>query len=135
MVVEIPPDLPLVRADATLLDQALANLVENAARHTAAGTVVQVRAQRRGHELIISVEDFGPGIDDDELERVFAKFERGSSEGSVGGVGLGLAICRSIVRLHGGRVWAEKVPGGGAAFRMALPLDAPPSAPVEAADQ
>ena len=92
-----------------------------------------MRARRQDNELIISVEDFGPGIDDHELERIFEKFERGSSEGSVGGVGLGLAICRSIVRLHGGRVWAEKVPGGGAAFRMALPLETAPRAPEESA--
>jgi two-component system sensor histidine kinase KdpD len=133
LVVDIPADLPLVRADATLIDQALANLLENAARHTAAGTVVQVRAQRRDTELIVSVEDFGPGIDDRELERVFEKFQRGASEGPGGGVGLGLAICRSIVRLHGGRVWAEKVPGGGSAFRFTLPIEAAPSPPTEAA--
>jgi two-component system sensor histidine kinase KdpD len=129
VVVDFPADLPLVRADATLIDQALANLVENAARHTAADTVVQIRAQQREHELVVSVEDFGPGIDDSEIERVFEKFERGSGEG--GGVGLGLAICRSIVRLHGGRVWAEKVPGGGSAFRFTLPLEAAPVAPAE----
>jgi two-component system sensor histidine kinase KdpD len=129
IVVDFPADLPLVRADATLIDQALANLVENAARHTAADTVVQVRAQQRGDELVVSVEDFGPGIDDGDIQRVFEKFERGTGEG--GGVGLGLAICRSIVRLHGGRVWAEKVPGGGSAFRFTLPVETAPVAPAE----
>ncbi len=133
LVVDLPDDLPLLRADATLLDQALANLIENAARHTPAGTVVQVRARQRGSELIVSVEDFGAGIDDGELERVFEKFQRGAGEGAGGGVGLGLAICRSIVRLHGGRVWAEKVPGGGSAFRFVLPLEAPPAPPAEPA--
>lgn len=133
LIVAIPGDLPLLRADATLLEQALANLVENAARHTPAGTVVQVRATCNDRELTLSVEDFGPGLADAELERVFEKFQHGSAEGSAGGVGLGLAICRSIVRLHGGRVWAEKVPGGGAAFRMTLPLETAPGAPAEAA--
>lgn len=134
LVVEIPDDLPLLRADATLIDQALANLLENAARHTPAGTVVQVRAQARASEVIVSVEDFGPGIDDDDVERVFEKFQRGAASGSestAGGVGLGLAICRAIVRLHGGRVWAEKVPGGGSAFRMALPREAAPQSPAD----
>jgi two-component system sensor histidine kinase KdpD len=133
VVVDFPADLPLVRADAAMIDQALTNLVDNAARHTPAGTVVQVRAQRRDLELVVSVEDFGPGFDERDQERVFAKFQRGAGEGVVSGVGLGLAICRSIVRLHGGRVWAEKVPGGGSAFRFTLPIEAAPSPPAEAA--
>ena len=131
VVVDLPADLPLVRADATLIDQALANLVENAALHTPAGTVVQVRARQQDGELVVSVEDFGPGVDDAALERVFAKFERGSAESTGTGVGLGLAICRAIVRLHGGRAWAEKVPGGGSAFRFSLPVEPPPAVPAE----
>jgi two-component system sensor histidine kinase KdpD len=131
IVVNIPPDLPLVRADAALIDHALANLIENAARHTPAATVVQVGARWRDGEMVISVEDFGPGIDGGEMERVFAKFQRGASEGVGSGVGLGLTICRSIVRLHGGRVWAEKVPGGGSAFRFTLPVEEMPRPPVE----
>jgi two-component system, OmpR family, sensor histidine kinase KdpD len=131
LVVEIPADLPLVRADATLIDQALANLVENAARHTPAGTVVRIRAQHAADELVISVEDLGMGIDDRDVERVFAKFGRGTSEGPGGGVGLGLAICRAIVRLHQGRAWAERLAGGGIAFRFSLPVEEPPRPPVE----
>jgi two-component system sensor histidine kinase KdpD len=133
VVVDFPADLPLVRADAAMIDQALTNLVDNAARHTPAGTVVQVRARRQDNELVVSVEDFGPGIDERDQERVFAKFQRGAGEGAVSGVGLGLAICRSIVRLHGGRVWAEKVPGGGSAFRFTLPIEAAPNPPAETA--
>ncbi len=131
LVVEIPADLPLVRVDATLIDQALANLVENAARHTPAGTVVRIRAQQAGDELVVSVEDLGMGIDDRDVERVFAKFGRGTSEGPGGGVGLGLAICRAIVRLHQGRAWAERLAGGGIAFRFSLPVEEPPRPPVE----
>jgi two-component system sensor histidine kinase KdpD len=132
LVVDFPADLPLVRVDATLIDQALANLVENAARHTPAGTLVRVRGQHQGNELIVSVEDFGLGIDDQNIERVFDKFHRGASAGAGGGVGLGLAICRAIVRLHQGRVWAERLPGGGAAFRFTLPVEEAPRPPVEA---
>jgi two-component system, OmpR family, sensor histidine kinase KdpD len=131
LVVEIPADLPLVRADATLIDQALANLVENATRHTPAGTVVRIRAQHTADEIVISVEDLGMGIDDRDVERVFAKFGRGASEGAGGGVGLGLAICRAIVRLHQGRAWAERLAGGGIAFRFSLPVEEPPRPPVE----
>jgi two-component system sensor histidine kinase KdpD len=131
LVVDIPPDLPLVRADAVLVEQALANLVENAARHTPPGTVVWVSAERRGNELVISVEDRGPGIKETDLEQVFAKFHRGAGEHSSTGVGLGLAICRAIVGLHGGRVWVDQPSSGGAAFRFTLPVEDEPAAPSE----
>jgi len=79
------------------------------------------------------VEDYGPGLPAGDVERLFAKFEHGVSEGCAGGVGLGLAICRAIVALHGGRIWAEQIPGGGSAFRFTLPLEAPPAMPAETA--
>jgi two-component system, OmpR family, sensor histidine kinase KdpD len=132
LLVDIPADLPLVRVDATLIDQALANLVENAARHTPAGTLVRLRVQHQGNELVVSVEDFGFGIDDRDIERVFSKFHRGPTEGPGGGVGLGLAICRAIVRLHQGKAWAERLVGGGMAFRFTLPVEEAPRAPMEA---
>jgi two-component system sensor histidine kinase KdpD len=88
-----------------------------------------VRAQAKGGELVVSVEDFGPGLPEGDLEQVFAKFQHRNR----GGVGLGLAICKAIVRLHGGRIWAERLPGVGTAFRFALPLEAPPEMPAEAA--
>jgi signal transduction histidine kinase len=92
--------------------------------------VVQVRGQHRGNELVVSVEDFGLGIDGNDIERMFAKFHRGAGAG--GGVGLGLAICRAIVRLHQGKAWAERIPGGGTAFRFTLPVEEAPRPPVEA---
>jgi two-component system sensor histidine kinase KdpD len=128
VVVDIPGDLPLVRIDAALIEQALANLLENAARHTPPGTMVQIRAQRMDRELVVTVEDFGPGISARDLDRLFAKFERGKSDS--GGVGLGLAICRAILRLHKGRVWADELPDGGVAFRFALPLADAPDMPA-----
>src|SRR2546423_2176322 len=123
IVVELPDALPLVRVDAALLEQALANLLENAARHTPPGTVIQLRAKRSEGELVVSVEDFGPGLPEDEIERVFAKFHHRAAERATGGIGLGLAVCRAIIRLHGGRIWAERVSGGGLAFRFTLPLE------------
>ena len=133
VMIELPADLPLVRVDAVLIEQVLANLLENAARHTPAGTVVRVRALRRGNELVVSVEDFGPGLAPEDVERVFAMFHHGASEGVTGGVGLGLAICRAIIRLHDGKAWAENMPGGGTAFRFTLPLEAVPPMPPETA--
>lgn len=129
VVVEIPKDLPLVRIDAALIEQAFMNLLENAASHTPAGTLVQVRAQLLGGELVVSVEDYGPGIDEQDMKEVFAKFYRGTAESS-GGVGLGLAICRAIVQLHKGRAWVDRLPDGGMAFRFALPVDDAPSLPM-----
>ena len=132
VILELPDDLPLVRVDAALIEQALANLLENAARHTPPGTLVRLRAQQSSGELVVSVEDHGPGLADGDVERIFAKFHRGVMEGPAGGMGLGLAICRAIVRLHGGRAWAEQLPGGGTAFRFSLPLEPQPAAPQEA---
>jgi len=122
-----------VRVDATLVEQALGNLLENAARHTPPETLIRLRARRQGGELVVSVEDFGPGLPEADLERIFAKFHRRAAEGAGGGVGLGLSICRAIVELHGGRAWAEPVPGGGTAFRFTLPIEEAPGVPQEAA--
>ena len=133
VIVEVPDDLPLVRVDATLIEQALGNLLENCARHTPAGTVVRVRAERRDADVVVSVEDYGGGMSDAELERVFAKFSRGAVEGGGTDIGLGLAICRAIVRLHGGRAWAERVSGGGTAFKFTLALENAPQVPGEPA--
>jgi two-component system, OmpR family, sensor histidine kinase KdpD len=133
ILVELPPDLPLLRVDATLIEQALANLLENCARHTPADTVVRVRAQRRAADIVVSIEDYGGGRSGAELARAFAKFSRGTVEGGGTDIGLGLAICRAIVRLHGGQAWAEHTPGGGTAFRFSLPLEDAPTVPSEPA--
>ena len=131
VIVELPGDLPLVRIDATLIEQALGNLLENCAKHTPPGTVVRVRAQQRSAEIVVTVEDYSGGLSEGDLERVFRKFHRGSVEGGGTDIGLGLAICRAIVRLHGGQAWAERVPAGGTAFRFTLPLEDAPPAPPE----
>jgi two-component system sensor histidine kinase KdpD len=131
--VELPADLPLARVDATLIEQVLANLLENAAKYTPAGTPILIRAAAAGGEALVSVEDEGPGLPPGDPEQLFAKFERGTAEGAISGVGLGLAICRAIVRLHGGRIWAERRPQGGAAFRFTLPLEEAPAVPAEPA--
>ena len=131
--IELPSELPLVRLDATLVEQVLANLLENAAKYSPPGTAISLQAERRGSELLVSVEDAGPGLPPGEPERLFAKFHRGNTEGAVGGAGLGLAICRAIVRLHGGRIWAERRPEGGAAFRFTLPVEQAPPVPAEPA--
>jgi K+-sensing histidine kinase KdpD len=134
VIIELPDDLPLVRVDAALIEQALGNLLENCAKHTPPGTIVRVRAEPRPGEILVSVEDYSGGIPDANVERVFEKFNRGSVEDTGTGMGLGLPICRAIVRLHGGKAWAERVPAGGTAFRFTLPLEEAPPVPSEAAD-
>ncbi|MCL4764112.1 MAG: DUF4118 domain-containing protein [Burkholderiales bacterium] len=134
LIVEVPGDLPLLEVDGTLVEQALGNLLENAARHTPPGTVVRLRAQVRDGAMLVSVEDYGGGPGVDDVERIFRKFHGATSEGVAGGVGLGLAITRAIVRLHGGRAWAERIPAGGMAFRFTLPIGQPPAPPREPGD-
>jgi two-component system sensor histidine kinase KdpD len=134
VVVELPGDLPLLHVSATLIEQALGNLLENAATHTPAGTVVRLRAWQVPGNVIVSVEDTGTGLDEAEAERVFAKFQHGTTRSlaSGAGIGLGLSICRAIVELHGGRAWGERLPEGGSAFRLMLPVaPVPVDVPVE----
>jgi two-component system sensor histidine kinase KdpD len=131
VALSLPDDLPLVRVDATLIEQVLANLLENAAKYTPAGTPLALRAERGEGGLLVSVEDSGPGLPPGDPERLFAKFQRGVAEGAIGGAGLGLAICRAIIRLHGGRIWADRRSPSGTAFRFTLPLEDAPGVPVE----
>ena len=133
VAVDIPDDLPLVRVDAPLIALVFSNLLENAARHTPADTTVHVRARLSGNEIEISVDDFGPGLGEQDTDRLFDKFHQRRQEGSGAGIGLGLAICRAIIDLHGGRILAETLPGGGARFRFVLPVEQAPKAPEEPA--
>ena len=117
--------LPLVRIDARLVSQALANLIDNAAKYSRPGGEIVIAAGIERGNLTVSVKDEGEGIAPDELELVFEKFYRGrgSDIGRREGTGLGLAIARGIVGAHGGKIWAEKPPGGGARFVFTIPVE------------
>jgi signal transduction histidine kinase/HAMP domain-containing protein len=114
--VEAPEDL-MVDSNPDLLEQALRNLGENAAKHTARGTVV-LRAYRRGSSVTIEVEDSGPGISPEVQRHVFDRFYRGERDAD--GFGLGLAIVRETVRTLGGRIELDSSPGEGTVFRLVL---------------
>jgi two-component system sensor histidine kinase KdpD len=121
----VPSDLPLVPLDAILIEQVLVNLLENAAKHTPGGTPIDVGATARADAIEVEVADRGPGVAPEDTARVFEKFYRAGS--TPGGVGLGLTICAGVVHAHGGRIWVEARPGGGASFRFTLPLGTTPS--------
>jgi two-component system, OmpR family, sensor histidine kinase KdpD len=128
--VHLPADLPLVPLDAVLLEQVFINLLENAAKYTPPGTAIEISASQGAGVVNVSVADRGPGIPVGEEEKIFEKFHRAEDAPPGKGVGLGLTISRGIVLAHGGRIWAENRPEGGAVLRFTLPLVGPPILPI-----
>jgi two-component system sensor histidine kinase KdpD len=127
----IPANLPLVKADFVLTEQALANLIANAVKHTPPGTTIEITAQIESGFLVIGVADSGPGLPADQLGRIFEPFQRGSSA-KTGGVGLGLAIVKGFIEVQGGRVEAANRPSGtGAIFSIYLGAADTPHLPEE----
>jgi two-component system sensor histidine kinase KdpD len=119
----LPEDLPLVHVDAALVLQLLTNLLDNIARHAPAGRLIEIRAHAEGDWVRVSIDDDGPGLPPGDAERLFAKFQRGREESDAPGAGLGLAICRAIVKAHGGMIRAMNRPGAsGARFEFTLPI-------------
>ncbi|MDI7275733.1 MAG: hybrid sensor histidine kinase/response regulator, partial [Anaerolineae bacterium] len=122
--VEIEEPLPIMDLDRTRIRQVLLNLLNNAARYTAQGGIA-VEARVHDEDLVISVSDTGPGISAEHLERIFQSYYQ--VESSVtrrqGGIGLGLALSRYFVEMHGGGIWAESQPGVGSRFCFTLPLE------------
>jgi K+-sensing histidine kinase KdpD len=121
--VEVPDDLPLVLADRGLLERALVNLVDNALRHGASEQPVEVRAFAGGESAKLEVADHGPGVSQEQRERLFEPFGRLDDRGSAG-VGLGLAVARGFVEAMGGAMVADATPGGGLTMRLRIPLAA-----------
>lgn len=123
--VRLSPDIPQVHVSATLTVQLLSNLLDNAAKYTPSGTGIHVSAAVDGSFIRVTVDDDGPGLPPGDPARLFDKFQRGNKEGSIAGVGLGLAICRAIVQAHGGLISASNRQGGGARFEFTLPAVEP----------
>jgi two-component system sensor histidine kinase KdpD len=131
VTVGVASGLPLVRMDFVLMEQALANLLLNAAVHTPPATAVQVNAAIEADGLVLTVADNGPGLPPEALPLIFDKFYRAPAA-PTGGTGLGLAIVKGLVEAQGGRVKAENRPSGGAVFTIRLPLAKTPPIAVEA---
>jgi signal transduction histidine kinase len=128
---ETPPDLPPIMADPDLLSQVMENLLDNAIKFSPNGGTVRIRAWTEqledpdGSQVMIAVSDEGVGIPPDKQEQMFELFYQvdGSTSRRFGGMGIGLALCKAIVEVHGGRIWAESEgEGRGSTFYVALPL-------------
>jgi two-component system sensor histidine kinase KdpD len=132
VTVSLSRPLPLVRMDFVLMEQALNNLLLNAAAYTPAGTPVEVRAAVAEGELSLTVADHGPGLPEESLSQLFDKFYRAPGA-PAGGTGLGLSIVKGFIEAHHGRVAAHNRPGGGAEFTIFLPVEPVPQPALETA--
>jgi len=132
--IDIPDDLPPIMLDYVEIDEVLSNLVENSAKFAPPGTQIRIGARNGGGEIRVEVENSGPGIRHDALHLLFEPFYRGGKgDTHPEGTGLGLAVAKGLVEAHGGRIWAENRPEGGARFVFTLPLEEA-SATIEAVE-
>jgi signal transduction histidine kinase len=126
ITVEVPEDLPLVRADGEWLVEALAKLLDNACKFTSPQGEVTIRTRVNGGPMLeVTVSDTGRGIEPNRLEDVFDRFyqEEGALRRTTGGTGLGLAICRQIVKGWGGEIWADSAgKDKGSQFHFTVPI-------------
>jgi PAS domain S-box-containing protein len=118
---------PVIRMDRQKMRQVLVNLIENAIKYSQNGALVQLAVARGRGDLLITVRDNGPGIAHQDLGSIFTPFHRTAARAASKerGTGLGLAICKRIIERHGGKIWAESVPGKGSAFHLSLAIDEP----------
>ncbi|MCG3146757.1 MAG: Sensor protein KdpD [Verrucomicrobiae bacterium] len=119
---QLPDNLPLVRLDFGLIEQALCNLLINAVQHSPAGTPVEMAARLDAGRLELEIRDHGTGLTPGEEKKIFEKFYRGANS-KTGGSGLGLSIVAGIARAHGGEAFAANHPTGGATFTLRLPVE------------
>ncbi len=120
--IQLPTDLPQIYFNKVFIEQVFFNIIENASKYTPFDTPIDISAALEKDRVVISIEDHGPGLALEEINKIFEKFYRGQAITNIQGMGLGLAICQKIINLHGGEIWAENRLGGGAIFRFTLPL-------------
>jgi two-component system sensor histidine kinase KdpD len=121
VVAEVPPDLALVPVDFVEIEQVFRNLLSNSAKYSPPGTTIRVSAREENPWVRVEIQNEGPLIPEVYLERIFDKFFRVTAREQITGTGLGLSICKGIVEAHGGRIWAENLPGG-MVFKFLLPM-------------
>lgn len=127
LVVSLPADLPLCECDAMLIQRVLVNLLDNAVKFTPPGSMILITAKIEGEKMHVIVEDDGVGLPSGQAERLFDKFTRGETESNKPGIGLGLALCKATIEIHGGNIFAENGAHGGARFVFTLPLGVAPT--------
>ena len=119
--IQVHADSVQAEVDAPKVERIVDNLIANAVNHTPAGTEISVRVQARDASVLITVDDNGPGVAEIDRDAIFDLFTRGAEVEHVPGTGIGLSLVSQFTMLHGGRVWVEETPGGGASFRVLLP--------------
>jgi signal transduction histidine kinase len=130
LVRDIPTYLPQLWADEDRLQQIMLNLLINASKFNPEGGTITLAAREEDKSLVVEVKDTGPGIPKKEQERIFQPYQRRITDRErLGGLGLGLALCKNLVELHGGRIWVESQVNKGSVFAFSIPLK--PSVPVE----
>ncbi len=122
LTVNAADDLPPVELDPSRMRQVLSNLLANDLRYSPAGGTIRLRCERQGENVVLAVQDDGPGIPQGDLEHVFERFYKSTDSG---GMGLGLAIAKHLVEAHGGSISAENGPTRGTIFRITLPINTP----------
>jgi two-component system, OmpR family, sensor histidine kinase KdpD len=121
--VKIPPNLPRVRMDVERITEVVTQLVDNAAKYSPTGTTIHITAELDNSQVVTSVADHGPGIDELEQEMIFEKFYRGRTQRTlIQGTGMGLPIAKAIVDLHGGKIGVTSQLGHGSVFYFSLPI-------------
>ncbi len=122
VAIDIEENSPLVPMDFVLIVQVLVNLIDNALKYSNLESPVEIQTRQVGKDLHVSVKDRGIGIPVEDLDHIFEKFYRVERPEKIGGTGLGLSISRGIIEAHGGLIWAENRPGGGASITFSLPM-------------
>lgn len=126
VVVDLPDDLPLLHVDAVLLERVFCNLLENACKYSPLNdSPFLIHVQQMANDVQVCIENQSEPIPEAQLKMIFNLFERGHTESSIHGTGIGLSICRSIVEAHGGRIWAENI-REGVRMSFTLPIGVPP---------
>ena len=121
VTVKLPPGMPMIYADALMIEQVLINLLENVLRYTPEQSPIDISAKTSETTIDIAITDQGPGIPTGLEDKLFEKFYRVHHEAAQSGVGLGLSICKAIVMAHGGSIHAQNRPEGGAVFSFSFP--------------
>ncbi|AJQ25828.1 sensor histidine kinase [Pelosinus fermentans] len=126
LLVNIAPDLPMIKADCVLLEQVVVNLLDNACKYSVQGSEIVITASQDTSVIQVSIADRGIGIPTENLMQIFDKFYRVEQLKTVNGTGLGLSICKGIIEAHGGTIQAENRPGGGTVMTFILPWEEQP---------